>query len=138
MVAYHSRDRAEFIQHWAKVLTDETILKRTIVVATAASADSPGQDQVAGNVNSWTSDGKREVGYWLDSSFWGRGVATASLTAFLRLEQTRPFYASAAKHNAASLRVLQKCGFTISRSADEPSSATDVPRVLLTLTAAAP
>ncbi len=56
MVAYHSRDRA-------KVPTDETILKRTIVLATAASADSPGQDQVAGNINSWTSYGKREVDY---------------------------------------------------------------------------
>ena len=138
MVAFQSRDRAAFAQHWAKLLADDTILKKTIVVASAVSADSPAQNQVAGNIGSWTSDGKREVGYWLDRAFWGRGVATAALTAFLRLEQTRPLYASAAKHNAASLRVLQKCGFTISRSADEPSNAADVPRVLLTLNTAAP
>jgi len=119
MVAFHSRDRAEFAQHWAALLADETILKKTIVVLSAVSADSPAQNQVAGHISSWTSDGKREVGYWLDRAFWGRGVATEALTAFLRLEQTRPLYASAAKHNAASIRVLQKCGFTISRSAHE-------------------
>jgi RimJ/RimL family protein N-acetyltransferase len=138
MVAFQSRDRSAFDQHWAKLLSDDTLLKKTIVVASAVSADSPAQNQVAGHIGSWTSDGKREVGYWLDRAFWGRGVATAALTAFLRLEQTRPLYASAAKHNAASLRVLQKCGFTISRSADKPSGDTHVPRVLLTLTTAAP
>jgi RimJ/RimL family protein N-acetyltransferase len=138
MVAFQSRDRTAFAQHWAKLLADDTLLKKTIVVASAVSADSPAHNQVAGHIGSWTSDGKREVGYWLDRAFWGRGIATAALTAFLRLEQTRPLYASAARHNAASLRVLQKCGFTISRSADEPSSVTDVPRVLLTLTTAAP
>ena len=137
MVAYHSRDRAAFAQHWAKVMTDETVLKKTIVVASAASAD-PRVEQVAGNINSWTADGKREVGYWLGRAFWGRGIATAALTAFLRLEPTRPLYASAAQHNAASLRVLQKCGFTISVSAGEPSNGADVPRVLLTLSTAAP
>ncbi len=123
MVAYHSRDRAAFDQHWAKIMTDATVLKKTIVV----------DDQVAGNINSWTSDGMREVGYWLGRAFWGRGVATEAVTAFLRLEQTRPLYASAAKHNVASLRVVQKCGFTISRSADEPSNVGDASRVLFTL-----
>ena len=138
MVAFQSRDRAAFDQHWAKLLADDTLLKKTIVVASAVSADSPAQNQVAGHIGSWTSDGKREVGYWLDRAFWGRGVATAALTTFLSLEPIRPLYAGVAKHNAASLRVLQKCGFTISCPADEPSNVTDVPRVLLTLTAAAP
>jgi RimJ/RimL family protein N-acetyltransferase len=134
MVAFQSRDRAAFAQHWAKLLADDTLLKKTIVVASAVSADSPAQHQVAGHIGSWTSEGKREVGYWLDRAFWGRGIATAALTAFLRLEPTRPLYASAAKHNAASLHVLRKCGFTVTDSADEPSDSADVPRVLLTLT----
>ncbi len=84
MVAFQSRDRAAFDQHWAKLLADDTLLKKTIVVASAVSADSPAQNQVAGHIGSWTSDGKREVGYWLDRAFWGRGVATAALTTFLR------------------------------------------------------
>ncbi len=86
-----SRDRAAFDQHWAKVLADDTILKKTVIV----------DDQAAGNVVSWTSERKREVGYWIDRAFWGRGVATAALTAFLTLEKTRPLDAGVAKHNAA-------------------------------------
>jgi RimJ/RimL family protein N-acetyltransferase len=115
MVAFRSRDRAEFDQHWAKILADETCRKQTITV----------NGQVAGNIGSWTSDGKREVGYWIDRAFWGRGVATGALSAFLKLEQTRPLHAGVAKHNTASLRVLQKCGFTFLRSDDESDSADD-------------
>ena len=108
MVAFRSRDRAAFDQHWAKLLADDACLKKTIV------ADG----KVAGNIGSWTSDGKREVGYWIDRALWGRGIGTAALTAFLHLEQTRPLHAGVAKHNTASLRVLQKCGFTPVPSAD--------------------
>jgi RimJ/RimL family protein N-acetyltransferase len=101
MVGFRSRDAAEFAQHWAKLLADESLLKQTIVVDGA----------VVGNIGSWTSDGKREVGYWIDRAYWGRGVATAALSAFLQLEQTRPLHAGVAKHNGASIRVLEKCGF---------------------------
>jgi RimJ/RimL family protein N-acetyltransferase len=107
MVAFNSRDRAAFDQHWAKLLADDSCLKKTIVVVSAVSAEN----QVAGNIGSWTAEGKREVGYWLDRAFWGRGVATQALSAFLCLEQARPLHAGVAKHNAASIRVLQKCGF---------------------------
>ncbi|MGI0149175.1 MAG: GNAT family N-acetyltransferase, partial [Thermoplasmata archaeon] len=47
--------------------------------------------------------------------YWGRGFATRALSLFLREVTMRPLYASAAKDNVASLRVLQKCGFTVSR-----------------------
>jgi RimJ/RimL family protein N-acetyltransferase len=123
MVAFRSRDRDAFDQHWAKLLADETLLKKTIVV----------DGQIAGNIGSWTSEGKREVGYWIDRAFWGRGVATDALSAFLRLEPTRPLYAGVAKHNVASIRVLQKCGFTLRRSADAASNDADASHVLLTL-----
>jgi RimJ/RimL family protein N-acetyltransferase len=36
------------------------------------------------------------------------------LAEFLGYMKTRPLYAHVAKHNVASLRVLQKCGFKIS------------------------
>jgi RimJ/RimL family protein N-acetyltransferase len=130
MVAFHSRDRAAFDQHWAKLLADDSLLKKTIVVVSAVSAE----EQVAGNIGSWTADGKREVGYWIDRAFWGRGVATAALAAFLCLEPTRPLHAGVAKHNVASIRVLQKCGFKIS-SVEEASNDADASHVLLTLTA---
>jgi RimJ/RimL family protein N-acetyltransferase len=44
---------------------------------------------------------------------WGRGIATRALQEFLQLEVTRPLYARAASDNAASIRVLTKCGFLV-------------------------
>ena len=123
MVAFNSREREAFDQHWAKLLADEKNLAKTILVG----------DEVAGHIGSWTSDGKREIGYWIDRALWGRGIATEALSSFLRLEQTRPLHAGVAKHNVASIRVLQKCGFTLSRSVDEASNDADDSHVLLTL-----
>src|SRR6187402_3117809 len=120
MVAFRSRDRDAFDQHWAKLLADNSCLKKTII------ADG----QIAGNIGSWTSDGKREIGYWIDRVLWGRGIATAALSSFLRLEQTRPLHAGVAKHNSASIRVLQKCGFTSIHSEDPQSQDADASHVL--------
>ena len=125
MVAFNSRDRAAFDQHWAKLLADDSLLKKTVIV----------DGQVAGNIGSWTAEGQREVGYWIDRAFWGRGVATAALAAFLRLEPIRPLHAGVAKHNLASIHVLQKCGFKLSPSAEEASNDADASHVLLTLPA---
>ena len=61
-------------------------------------------------------------------------MATAALTAFLRLEPIRPLHAGVAKHNVASIRVLQKCGFKID-SVEEASNDADASHLLLTLTA---
>ena len=115
LVVFRSRDRAEFDEHWAKILADDACLKKTIV------ADG----QVAGNIGSFGRDGKREVGYWIDRTLWGRGIASEALAAFLRLGQSRPLYAGVAPHNIASIRVLQKCGFTLCQSAidQEPELA---------------
>ena len=124
MVAFNSRDRAAFDQHWSKLLADDSLLKKAIIV----------DGEVAGNIGSWTAEGKREVGYWIDRAFWGRGVATDALSAFLGLEPVRPLYAGVAKHNVASIRVLQKCGFKLSHSVEEGSNDPDASHVLLTLT----
>jgi RimJ/RimL family protein N-acetyltransferase len=123
MVVFNSRDRAAFDAHWAKILADETGLKKTVVV----------DGQAAGHLVSFVRDGKREVGYWLDRAFWGRGIATQALSAFLQLERRRPLYAGVAKHNLASIRVLEKCGFTLPDPRDQTSTPADDTDVLLTL-----
>ena len=103
MAAFPSRDRPAFMAHWAKILADATMIAQTILF----------DEQVVGSIVSFELSGTREVGYWIGRQYWGKGVATTALAAFLNHEQTRPLYAHVAKHNQGSLRVLEKCGFTI-------------------------
>ena len=101
MAAFPSRDHDSFMTHWAKIRLDHSNITRTIIY----------DRQVAGNVGSWLADGKRLVCYWLGREFWGRGVATAALTAFVAEIKERPLHAFVAEHNIGSIRVLEKCGF---------------------------
>jgi RimJ/RimL family protein N-acetyltransferase len=103
MVGFEPRDWDAFRAHWAKIMADPDVLIRTVVVA----------DQVAGNVLSFVHEGEREVGYWIGKRFWGKGVASLALAEFLREHTVRPLYATVAGHNVASIRVLQKCGFSV-------------------------
>jgi RimJ/RimL family protein N-acetyltransferase len=96
-------DPAAFAAKWAKILADDGTTKKTVLL----------DDQVAGNVLCFDYSGKPSVGYWIGKPFWGRGVATRALAEFLRIVTTRPLFAGVAKDNVASLRVLEKCGFTI-------------------------
>ena len=89
--------------HWARILADPGITIRTILV----------EGQVAGHVlvHGWFGD--PEITYWIGKAFWGQGVASLALAQFLNIVTVRPLYARVAKDNLASLRVLEKCGFTI-------------------------
>ena len=58
-----------------------------------------------------------EVGYWLGEACWGRGVVSEALTlfsdhAFSDLELLR-LYALPFADNAASIRVLEKAGYSL-------------------------
>jgi RimJ/RimL family protein N-acetyltransferase len=103
MAGFPSRDRGAFMAHWSKLMGDETVGKRTVLVG----------ETVAGNVVAFDHEGRREVGYWIGREHWGRGVATRALEAFLAIEERRPLYAVIAPQNVASARVLHKCGFTV-------------------------
>jgi RimJ/RimL family protein N-acetyltransferase len=103
MAAFPSRDRETFDAHWAKIMVNDMVILKTIEV----------DGQVAGHIVSWEMDGNREVGYWLGREFWGKGIATAALSEFLKFVQKRPLFAHVAKHNVGSRRVLEKCGFTV-------------------------
>ncbi len=101
--AFPPRDWPAFLEHWrVQVLADATVSARVIVVDGA----------VAGNVVAWTHAGARLVGYWVGSAWWGRGVATAALRAFVEeVELGRPLDAWVAVGNVASRRVVEKVGF---------------------------
>ena len=101
MAAFPSRDRDAFMAHWTKIMADESNILKTIVF----------DGQAAGNIVSWEGSGEWEVGYWIGKEYWGKGIATQALLLFLDLVKIRPLYAHVAKHNIASRRVLEKCGF---------------------------
>lgn len=108
MAAFTARDpedRAAFMAKWARILGDDSLIKRTILLG----------GQVAGTVSAFVApwSGELEVSYWIGREFWGQGIATQALADFLGTVKTRPLYARAAQDNIASLRVLEKCGFVI-------------------------
>jgi RimJ/RimL family protein N-acetyltransferase len=109
MAGFPARDRDAFMAHWAKNLPNASNIHKTILYG----------DQVAGNIVSWEHDEEREVGYWLGREFWGKGIATQALSLFLEQITARPLYAHVVKHNVASIRVLEKCGFTFKGEDDE-------------------
>lgn len=118
MAAFLPRNRDEFMTHWARVLLDDATVTSTILV----------DGEIAGYVTSWLDDGTRKVGYWLGRAFWGRGVASRALSLFTNQFTVRPLTACVATGNAASIRVLEKCGFVRVGEVIEPDehSATGV------------
>ncbi|MFE1439736.1 GNAT family N-acetyltransferase [Streptomyces sp. NPDC058739] len=96
-------DRDAFDAHWARIRATDGIVNRTVL----ADGDVVGHAAVYG------APGEREVTYWIDRYYWGRGIATAALTALLAEVGERPLHARAAADNAGSLRVLEKCGFRV-------------------------
>jgi RimJ/RimL family protein N-acetyltransferase len=103
MAGFPSRGRDAFMSHWAKIMADESVQLKTILF----------NEEVAGNIVCFDQLGEREVGYWLGKEYWGKGIASQALTQFLDVIRTRPLYAHVAKHNTASKRVLEKCGFRV-------------------------
>jgi RimJ/RimL family protein N-acetyltransferase len=121
MAAFPARDIDAHAAHWQRILADEDVDTKAIVVA----------GEVVGNIVSWVEDGRREVGYWLGTAYWGHGIATLALEAFLRQRRDRPLYAHVARANPASIRVLLKCGFV--PSPDLAAADADEDEVLLVL-----
>jgi RimJ/RimL family protein N-acetyltransferase len=96
-------DRGYFDAHWTKVRSDPANTVWTVLAGKV----------VAGHVAAFGPPQEREVTYWIGREYWGRGIATAALAALLDLERTRPLHARAAADNTGSIRVLEKCGFTV-------------------------
>ena len=106
MAAFTAKDPADreaFDRHWSRIMADDAIIIRTILY----------EGQVAGSVLSYLQSGERDVSYWLGREYWSKGIATQALAQYLELVKVRPMYARAARDNVASLRVLEKCGFSV-------------------------
>lgn len=95
-------DREAFDRHMAKV--------RALPDATQRAVTYDGR--MVGQIASFVMEGDTEITYWIDRTFWGRGIASQALALFLPTIAVRPIYGRAASDNLGSLRVLRKAGFT--------------------------
>jgi RimJ/RimL family protein N-acetyltransferase len=101
MAGFPARDRETFDAHWRRLLSDDSLTKKTIVDG----------GEVAGNIGCWEQEGQRFVGYWIGREFWGKGLATRALQELSGEVTQRPLHAWVVPSNVASIRVLEKCGF---------------------------
>jgi RimJ/RimL family protein N-acetyltransferase len=101
MASFPTRAPDAFYEHWARIRADPTNVTRTIVA----------DDEVVGDIVSWLDDGRRQVGYWIGRTHWGKGFATAALRLLLNEVEERPVTAHIALDNIGSQRVVEKCGF---------------------------
>jgi RimJ/RimL family protein N-acetyltransferase len=102
MALFPARDEEAFTAHWQKILASDGVTKTVLF-----------EGEVAGNIVIFDRDGKRLVGYWIGREFWGKGLATRALAELLTEETERPLHAYVATSNLGSVRVLEKCGFTL-------------------------
>lgn len=103
MAVARPRSWEDFRSHWEQSLDDPKIVARVIV------ADG----EVVGHISCFEMDGRENVGYWIDRAHWGKGIASRGLALFLEVVSRRPLHARAARSNAGSIRVLEKCGFVL-------------------------
>lgn len=97
-----SRDQATFDAHWATIRSDPDTTLRMVL-----------DDGVAvGTAMSFERDGYREVGYWIDRSHWGKGIASVAL-GLLVAELPRPLSGVLSASNQGSRRVLEKHNFQL-------------------------
>jgi len=101
MAGTKARAREVFFGVWAQHFKNPAINGKVIEVGGA----------IVGSIACFQSEGRDCVGYWISREWWGRGVASAALGLFLREEVRRPLYATAARSNEASRRILERCGF---------------------------
>ncbi len=95
-------DRKTFMNHWRKIIEDESVQVQTILV----------NQEIAGHIEYFMLFGKPSIGYWIGKNYWGQGITTQAVNLFLPQIQKRPIYARVATDNIGSIRVLEKNGFT--------------------------
>lgn len=105
MAGTKPRTREAFFAVWERVVADPGVTARVIEINAVHGS------QIVGNISRFQADGHDNVGYWIARAYWGRGIASRALALFLAEEHRRPLYATAARTNIRSHRILEKCGF---------------------------
>lgn len=122
------RDWATFRARWEEILADDDGT-RTGVTPRVIVADGV----VVGAVNISPHEGRESIGYWIAREHWGRGIASRAVAMMLGEFVRRPLYATAAGHNVASIRVLEKNGFRVVSRSMTAETARTVRRETVTM-----
>lgn len=94
-----SSDKKAYLEKYAKFLNEPSINNQTILIDRI----------IVGSIGKFVIEGDAEITYWIDRKFWGRGIATKALKAFLSIETNRPIYVQIAvllMHAKSKLRNL--------------------------------
>lgn len=104
MAAFTPKDpisEEAYVEKHSRFLSDPTINNYTIHF----------NGVIVGSIAKFEMYEEAQITYWIDQAYWGQGIASAALQAFLKIETTRPIYAGAAFDNIGSQQVLLKAGF---------------------------
>lgn len=94
-------DKSAYLSKHTRLLSEPTVNNQTVIV----------NHVIVGSIAKFEIEGEAEITYWIDKNFWGQGIATKALKAFLAIEPARPIFGRAAFDNFGSQKVLEKCGF---------------------------
>lgn len=95
-------DKAAYITKFTNLLDNPTVNNQTIFL----------DNVIVGSIAKFVMEGDTEITYWIDRSFWGKGIATKALMELLTIETIRPIFGRVAFDNFGSQKVLEKCGFS--------------------------
>lgn len=101
MAGTKPRTREVYFAAWEGHLANPALRSRVIEI----------DGEIVGSIARFQAEGRDCVGYWIARAHWGKGIASRALAMFLREETRRPLHATAARTNAPSHRILEKCGF---------------------------
>lgn len=94
-------DKSAFIAKHTKLLNDPSVNNQTILF----------NENIVGSIAKFVMFGENEITYWIDRTYWSKGIATAALRQFIELEKVRPLFGRVAFDNYGSQKILEKCGF---------------------------
>ncbi len=96
---------------WIKMVREN---KKDLIYAIEVEGEAAGGIGLHGKEDVYRYNA--EIGYWLAEKYWGRGIVTEAVRLLLghgfgNYPWTR-IYAGIFSNNVASMRVLEKCGFS--------------------------
>ncbi len=94
-------DKQAYFEKFTRLLNDPTVNQQTILA----------DENTVGSIAKFERNGEAEITYWIDKTYWGKGIATTALRDFLSIETIRPIFGRVAFDNYGSQKVLEKCGF---------------------------